>query len=154
VDYAYDLMPDFLAASHDEKLAWIRTDVTAALDAVEAAGDYEQVTLIGKSAGTAAMAMIVPECPQLARADLVWLTPAYLMAGVAEGMARCQNRAILVIGTQDPHFNEAHVQAAWERGTEVIIVPDLDHGLEKPNDVIGSLEAMTSIMRGLAAWVR
>ncbi len=37
VDYAYDLMPDFLAASHDEKLAWIRTDVTAALNAVEAA---------------------------------------------------------------------------------------------------------------------
>ena len=100
------------------------------------------------------MAMIVPERLRLARADLVWLTPAYLMAGVAEGMARCQNRSILVIGTQDPHLNEAHVQAARERGTEVIIVPDLDHGLEKPNDVVGSLEAMTSIMRGLAAWVR
>jgi hypothetical protein len=154
VDYAYDLMPDFLAASHEEKLAWIRTDVTAALDAVEAVGDYEQITLIGKSAGTAAMGMIVPERPRLAHADLVWLTPAYLMAGVAEGIARCQNRAILVIGNQDPHFNGAHVQAAWERGTEVIIVPDLDHGLEKPNDVVGSLEAMTSIMRGLAAWVR
>jgi hypothetical protein len=59
-----------------------------------------------------------------------------------------------VIGTQDPHLNEAHVQAARERGTEIIIVPDLDHGLEKPNDVVGSLEAMTSIMRALNAWVR
>jgi acetyl esterase/lipase len=154
VDYAYDLIPDFLAASHDEKSAWIRTDVTAALDAVEAAGDYEHITLIGKSAGTAAMAMIVPERPRLARADLVWLTPAYLIPGVAEDMARCRNRSILVIGTQDPHFNDAHVQAARERGTEVIIVPDLDHKLEKPNDVIGSLDAMTSIMRALSAWVR
>ena len=98
--------------------------------------------------------MIIPDRAGLAGADLVWLTPAFLVSGMPEGMARCQNRSLLVIGTQDPHFNEVHLQAARERGTKVIIMPGLDHGLEKPNDVIGSLEAMASIIGRLASWVR
>ena len=101
-----------------------------------------------------AMAMIIPDRAGLAGADLVWLTPAFLVSGMPEGMARCQNRSLLVIGTQDPHFNEVHLQAARERGTKVIIMPGLDHGLEKPDDAIGSLEAMASIIGRLASWVR
>ena len=98
--------------------------------------------------------MIIPDRAGLAGADLVWLTPVFLVSGMPEGMARCKNRSLLVIGTQDPHFNEVHLQAARERGTKVIIMPGLDHGLEKPNDVIGSLEAMASIIGRLASWVR
>ncbi len=153
VDYAYDQMPEYLAGSDDEKLAWIRDDVTAALDAVANHAAHEHVTLIGKSAGTAAMAMIVPERPELALADLVWLTPAFRTPVVAEGMARCRNRSLVVIGTADHHFDAAHIEAARDRGATTLVVPDLDHSLEKPNDVVGSLRAMTSIIERLAAWL-
>ena len=152
VDYAYDLIPDFLAAPDDEKLAWIRSDATGVVDAVEALGRYDRFIVIGKSAGTAAMAMVVPERPGLAEADLVWLTPGFRTPGVPEGMARCPQRSIIVIGSADPHYNEEHLDAARRRGAEVVIIPDLDHGLEKPGDVIGSVTAMAEIMQRLAAW--
>ncbi|MBB4040468.1 hypothetical protein GGR34_002121 [Microvirga flocculans] len=153
VDYTYDLMPDFLAASDDEKLAWIRSDATAVFDAIESLGRYERLTIIGKSAGTAAMAMVVPGRSELADAELIWLTPGFRTPGVPEGMARCAQRSIIVIGSADPHYNEEHLDAARRRGAEVLVVPDLDHGLEKPNDVVGSVSAMTGIMQRLSSWI-
>lgn len=153
VDYAYDLMPDFTGAADDEKFDWIRSDAVAVLDAVESLGRYDRFTVVGKSAGTAAMAMTVPERSWLADADLIWLTPGFRIAQVPKGMARCRQRSFIVIGSADPHYNEAHLDAARQRGAEVVIMPGLDHGLEKPGDVAGSVFAMADIVQRLSAWI-
>ena len=153
VDYVYDLTPAFTGASDDEKLAWIRADASAVFDTVQALGGYDRLTIIGKSAGTAAMAMTIPEREGLDRADLIWLTPGFRIPQVPAGMARCRQRSFLAIGTADPHYDEEHLDAARRRGAEVVVMPDLDHGLEKPGDVVGSVSAMVQIIRRLNIWI-
>lgn len=153
VDYAYDLTAEFTGAADDEKLAWIRADASAVFDAVQALGGHDRFTVIGKSAGTAAMAMTIPERDGLDRADLIWLTPGFRIPQVPAGMARCRQRSFIAIGTADPHYDEEHLDAARRRGAEVAVMPDLDHGLEKPGDVVASVTAMGEIIRRLSAWI-
>ncbi|QFU17508.1 hypothetical protein [Microvirga thermotolerans] len=153
VDYAYDTLPAFLEAQNEEKLAWIRSDASAVFDAVEALDRYERLTIIGKSAGTAAMALTVPGRAELASADLVWLTPGFNTPGMPEGMAQCRQRSIVFIGTADPHYKETHLAAARSRGAEVAVFEGLDHGLEKSGDIHGSITAMVHIMKRLDEWI-
>lgn len=153
VDYAYDEIPAFNASSEEEMVAWIGDDARAVMDAVFALNGYEHFTLVGKSLGTAAMAAVAPDEPRLASAHLVWLTPGFKTHGVADAMARCSQRSILVLGTEDPHYEAEFVESARARGSEAVLLPGLDHGLERPGDAIGSAEAMAEVLKCLAAWL-
>ena len=153
VDYAYDQIPEFMDLSEQDKIAWIGADAQAAVEAVFALGQYEHFTLVGKSLGTAAMAAVVPDEPGLASADLVWLTPGFKTHGVLEGMARCSQRSLIVLGTEDPHYEEVHVAAARARGAEVILLPGFDHGLEKPGHVADTVAGMHTIIERVSRWL-
>lgn len=153
VNYAYDQIPEFGVLSEEEKVAWIGAEARAVMGGVLALNSYEHFTLVGKSLGTAAMAAIAPDEPRLASADLIWLTPGFKTHGVLEGMARCPQRSVLVLGTADPHYEEPYVEAARARGADVVLLSGIDHGLEKPGDVVASVEAMAEIMTLLSAWL-
>ncbi|MGO9122010.1 MAG: hypothetical protein ACLQPD_30905 [Desulfomonilaceae bacterium] len=53
--YDYSERPDFQSASAEERDIWLRTDTLAAYERALAQGNYERVTLIGKSIGTRAI---------------------------------------------------------------------------------------------------
>jgi hypothetical protein len=153
VDYAYDRIPEFMDLSEEDKIAWIGTDARAAMAAAFALDRYEHFTLVGKSLGTAAMAAVAPDEPRLASADLIWLTPGFKTHGVLEGMTRCSQRSIIALGTEDPHYEEVHVAAARARGAEVILLPGLDHALEKPGHVADSVAGMHSVIEQISNWL-
>ncbi len=153
VDYAYDRIPEFGALSEEDKVAWIEADARAIMEAVLSLSGYDHYTLVGKSLGTAAMAAVAPHEPRLASADLVWLTPGFKTHGVVENMARCFQRSLIVLGTADPHYEEAYIEAARARGAEVVLMPGLDHGLEKPGHVADSVAAMHGIVERISRWL-
>lgn len=153
INYAYDQIPEFMGLSEEDKIAWIGADARAAMAAVFALGRYEHFTLVGKSLGTAAMAAVAPHEPRLASADLIWLTPGFKTHGVIENMARCSQRSLIVLGTEDPHYEEAYVAAARARGAEVVLLPGLDHGLEKPGHVADSVAAMHGLVEQIPRWL-
>jgi hypothetical protein len=121
--------------------------------AVFALGQYEHFTLVGKSLGTAAMAEVAPDEPRLASADLIWLTPGFKTHGLLEGMALCPQRSLIVLGTEDPHYEEAYVEAARARGADVILLPGFDHWLEKPGHVVDSVAGMHTIIEQISRWL-
>jgi hypothetical protein len=42
----------------------------------------------------------------------------------------------------------------WERdGKTSVVIPGADHGLERPGDPIGSVEALGEMLRPLATWL-
>jgi dienelactone hydrolase len=152
INYAYDQIPEFMDLSEEDKIAWIGMDARAAMAAVFALGRYKHFTLVGKSLGTAAMAAVAPHEPRLASAELIWLTPGFKTHGVLENMARCSHRSLIVLGTEDPHYEEAYIEAARARGAEVVLLPGLDHGLEKPGRVVDSVAAMHSLIERISSW--
>jgi hypothetical protein len=153
LNYAYDEVPEFMGLSEEDKMAWIGADARTAMAAVFALGRYEHFTLVGKSLGTAAMAAVASDEPKLASADLIWLTPGFKTHGVLEGMARCPQRSLIVLGTEDPHYEEAYIEAARIRGAEVVLMLGLDHGLEKPGHVADSVAAMHGIVERISSWL-
>jgi hypothetical protein len=68
-------------------------------------------------------------------------------------MARCFQRSLIVLGTEDPHYEEAYVEAARARGAEVALMLGLDHGLEKPGHVAASVAAMHGIVERISRWL-
>jgi hypothetical protein len=159
MEYAYDSVPDFMSASDEEKLSWIKDDVGAAFDAIASSqiGHHRRFTIIGKSLGTVGMALTVPDYPELRTADLIWLTPSFGAPGLYEGLLRCCEsgcRSILVIGTADPAYDDKQLDELKDRfGVNLMVVPGLDHGLEIAGDVAATVDAMALIMRGLTDWV-
>ncbi|MDF2971431.1 MAG: hypothetical protein K0R61_1881 [Microvirga sp.] len=153
INHTYDQIPEFMSLSEEDKVSWIGADAHAAIEAVFALGQYEHFTLVGKSLGTVAMAAIAPHERRLASADLIWLTPGFKTHGVLEGMARCFQRSLIVLGTEDPHYEEAYVEAARARGAEVALMLGLDHGLEKPGHVAASVAAMHGIVERISRWL-
>jgi predicted alpha/beta-hydrolase family hydrolase len=133
----------------EQTTAWVRDQVEAELP------DSGRVVLVAKSLGTYA-------APLAAERGLaaVWLTPLLQVACCAEAIAANPAPQLLVGGTAD--------DIAWEpdvardlaaRGRDVLEVPDADHALMVPGDVVRGVEAHTVAIRAvdtfltrLASW--
>ena len=63
-------------------------------------------------------------------------------------------RSLIVIGTADPHFNQALLdEIQRETDSEMLIIEGADHSLEISGDVLQSLAAMEKVIRAIQAFV-
>jgi hypothetical protein len=63
-------------------------------------------------------------------------------------------RSLIVIGTADPHFNEALLdEIKRETDSEMLIIEGADHSLEIGGDVLRSLAAMEKVIRAIQSFV-
>ena len=149
VNYRYDEEPGLETMPDAERAAWWTADAAAAIDAALAHRRYERVTIIGKSLGTGTMAPLLADDGRLRTAEAVWLTPVLKKPGFLDLLRRCPQRGLIVIGTADWYY-DADILADLERqGLRVLVVPDVNHGLECPGDVVRSAEAMVEITRAI-----
>jgi pimeloyl-ACP methyl ester carboxylesterase len=126
--------------THEEPVAWERECTERAL---EAAGPG-RVLVIGKSLASF-MAGLVSD----RNLPAAWLTPALDHDEVINGLARAQQPTLVVGGTAD---------SMWVRPAlpdnpvlEVLELPDVDHALQVPGDILASLNALGEMAKGVAA---
>lgn len=55
VDFAYNQDEAFLNAPDDDRLEWLKTDGGVIIDFAVKLGDYDRLTIVGKSPGTISM---------------------------------------------------------------------------------------------------
>ena len=153
-EYAYDREPGFSALSEAQRDARLRADVLAALDAGLAQGRYRQLTLVGKSLGTLAMAHLLEGDARASAARCLWLTPVLISPAVRSHMLAIGRSGLLVIGTSDP-FYEPDLVAELQRTCHPasLVVPGADHSLELPGDLAGSLRVMEQLVRAVEAFL-
>jgi hypothetical protein len=150
VEYSYARRADFMQAAEEERARWFIADVTAAVNAALAQGDYQQVTLVGKSLGTLGMGYLVSTDERFNRVGAVWLTPLLTDERLYGQITRWGGRSLFVIGSADPHYDPhllAEVQSV--SSGEAIVVDGADHSLEIPGDALASLRALELIVREL-----
>ncbi len=138
-----------------ERLRWLAVDVSAAYRSLREQGDYDQLTLVGKSIGTLGMGhtLTTEDLPEAVYA--VWLTPLLRLDMLRAQIAKYGGASLFATGTADPHYDAdrlAEVVAATNG--EAIVVPEANHSLEVPGEVMGSVKAMEQVLSAMKAHLR
>jgi hypothetical protein len=155
VDYTYDLEPEFQRLSDAEADARIEWDVRAVLNPALSQHRYPEITLVGKSLGTVAMTLILPDDARLATARAVWLTPLVHNDAFFARMLRCRQRGIAVIGTADLYYEACRTRhdRLGEQGLRVVELPGADHMLETKGDVHGTVSLQAKVLQELGRFL-
>jgi hypothetical protein len=156
VEHDYLTNADLPELGSEEFAACLLADARGAWEAASARRAYERVTLVGKSLGTWALALLANHVELPRRTEAVWLTPLLKHPPFVDLVTRWGGRSLFVVGTADPHYGDDEGSLdAVTAGTEAttLVVPDADHALEVPGDLSASLAALTDVMESVAAFV-
>lgn len=132
-------------------------DAAAAYRVAVARRPYRRLTLVGKSLGTLAGASVLGLSGVPEWVDAIWLTPVLatlLDARLLGAITARQPRCFIAIGTRDPLYDEGRL-AQWRTatGSAEVIVPDADHALEIPGDVVKSAQELARLMQTMQAFL-
>ncbi len=150
VDYRYHEDPTFMADVEQERARRMTSDVTAACRVALSQRSYRDVTIVGKSLGTLAMAHLLSTETKLSTARAVWLTPLLRNENLRAQIKTWRGKSLFVIGTADPDYDEkllGEVETAT-RGKSLVIEGG-DHSLEIEGDFFASLQALEKVLRAV-----
>ena len=154
VEYTYSRQPGFQALPDVEQDQWFRADVSAAFDAALAQRDYKRVILVGKSIGTLAVGYLLTTKTWLLQPECVWLTPLLQNEQLCAQIKQVRHRALFVIGTSDPQYEQAKLaEVEKATGGESIVIDGADHSLEIGGDVVLSIRAMQRVVEGIQKYL-
>jgi pimeloyl-ACP methyl ester carboxylesterase len=155
VEYPYSQCADYRTLDADERQRWLIADTVAACRVALGQRRYRRITLVGKSLGTRAMAHLLAHDETFADATTIWFTPVWHESPVRDAILATRQRALVVIGTADPHYDTTLAAATRAAlNGELMIVAEADHGMEIEGDMLRSIavldEAMRAVVRVLA----
>lgn len=154
---ANDLGADVLRLSYPAlhgsgSLEEVSRDVTGAVAQAIEGGDYDRVTVMGKSLGTVAMAALAQSRVLGPGTEAVWLTPLLAHPPVQAAARSSGWRSLAAVGTADP-VPEADpavaVRVMGETGGTVVRVPGGDHALEVAGDVHATVRGLGDLLAAL-----
>lgn len=150
VDYRYHLDPTFMASSEQDQARRLTADVTAACRAALSQRSYRDVTIVGKSIGTLAMAHLLSTESKLGTARAVWLTPLLRNENLRAQIKTWRGKSLFMIGTADQDYDEkllGEVEAATHGKS--LVIEGGDHSLEIEGDLFASLQALEKVLRAV-----
>jgi hypothetical protein len=146
VDYDYSNNPEFLKESTRTRSDWLLEDVEAALKVITEEENHEVVCMAGKSFGTLALGYLLETYKNLRDAKTIWLTPLIKNPELLEQMLAYMKDAVLVIGTNDSHYDRDIIDRL-NASTQLsgIVIDRANHSLEIDGNVTESLRVLTQI---------
>jgi hypothetical protein len=129
-----------------EPQVWVADQAAAAL-AAEAVPP-RRVVVVGKSLGTWATSYAAGR-----GFEAIWLTPLLVEPTLVAGIRSNPARQLLVGGSADEFWDAGVAAGLVREGCDVMEIPNADHGLCVPGDVVRSAEAHVEVARGLAAFL-
>ncbi len=131
---------DERAPDDQEPSEWMRGQAQAAL---EAAGDAEQVLVVGKSLGSTAAPLV--------SGPAVWLTPLLIRPEVVQALGSTRSPTLLVGSPDDPTWGDGTVPD--NEALEILELPGLDHSLQVSGDPRASLDALGTVTARVGAFL-
>lgn len=153
LDRGYDaLCLDSIYREHPAA-AVLKADSAAAVAATKHAGDYKSTLAMGKSLGTIAMAELLLDGTLEQSSPTIWLTPLLGDQRVQTAIASLKARALFVIGTEDPHFDQASLDSLSARGHLAVVIPRANHGLAVDGDASASADVPRRLVDAVHGYV-
>jgi predicted alpha/beta-hydrolase family hydrolase len=116
--------------------AWVRAEVSAALDAVGG-----EPLLIGKSLGTLGASLAAERA-----LPAVWLTPLLILPPAVAALERATAPFLLIGGTADEAWDTT---AAHRLTPHVLEVPDADHGMYVPGPLTDTIAVLSRVVTAI-----
>jgi hypothetical protein len=117
---------------------WVRAQVEDELP------ESGRVMLVAKSLGTYAAPLAAER-----GFEAIWLTPVLQIATLVDAIAANPARQLLVGGTGDQLWDGDLARRLAEQGCDVCEIPDADHAMVIPGDVVRGVEVHVEVMRAL-----
>ena len=150
VDFTYNRDEAFLSDTDGNRLERLRSDGRAIIEYGVALGEYDHITIIGKSLGSISMGWAVDGLPE---ARLVWLTPSLTGTGLLDVIDR-PNRAFCLIGTNDPGYTPENMRVLENIDNLTIAVIDgADHGFSHADGAAASVPLVHQSIVKLSEWL-
>ena len=153
IEQTYYRIPAFLELAEHEQLGWIDEDAAAASATVLRQRAYEEVTLVGKSLGTHAMAHLADTEGPRSTGRLIWFTPVLADDRVRSAITAAQDRSLVIIGTRDHYYDERFLATARSADVRVLCIDGADHGMELGQGVENDLGVLQTVMREVADFI-
>jgi len=131
----------------------LTADARAAVEAGRRAGDYSEVAVVGKSLGTVAVTELVLSGAMPRSTMSIWLTPLLRSERTIAALEALQRRALIVIGTADPHFDQAALDALVARGHVVEVIAGANHGLTVDGDAVKSAQIPPRLVAAVHGYI-
>ena len=154
VDKLYSETLNFRDLSESEQARMIVTDGLAACEAGLAQGEYEEITLVGKSLGTLTIARLLKLDPRLTEATCIWLTPLIKHERLRNLIIEKKPRSLFAIGSADDHYDSdllAELQETTEG--ESVVLYGAGHSLEIPGKLIESMQQMVVMVEKIEEFI-
>lgn len=149
LNYAYNRQSEFRKLRENERLRWMTDDVTAGIHAGFGQRIYRKATFLGKSLGTLALSQVLPVVALSGDLRIVWLTPMLQAGAVRKEIRQRADSSLVVIGTDDPMYDEAFLDEVRQAGGEVVTVEGGDHSLDIAGDPLGSIRALEPVVAAM-----
>ena len=150
MEFNYVKNLDFMALTVEERRRSAAEDAVAVFARAIIERKYNKVTLVGKSIGTLAMGHVITSVPDIPELQCLWLTPILKSRQLISQIKKVGHKALFVIGTDDPYYDESTLDDLLETtGGKSIVVSGANHNLEIESDAIKSLQALKTIVTGI-----
>jgi hypothetical protein len=151
----YSFTPSGDNAKDAQKIGSILAHVEALFDVGIKQREYKKFTIVAKSLGTVAAGYLVMKKKDLKGASVVWLTPLLQYPGLMDQIKDWHGRSQFVMGTADSYYDAALLKQAKDltKGT-MIVLDDVDHGLEMPNDVDMSIKVLQKVVKSMQGFIK
>jgi len=155
LDTRYSGKENFITVSSEERTKWMFGDAKAVFDAVQKLEGHTLSTLIGKSLGTLQMSYLVQKIEEIQKCKIVWLTPLLKQNWLVDQMVAHQGKSMIVIGTDDPHYNDETLAKIIEEGrSELHSIIGGNHSLDVPGGLIDSMKRLIDTISEMRVFVR
>jgi len=128
----------------------LKADGQGIIEFARRLGEYDRITIIGKSVGTISMGWGIDDLPD---ARLVWLTPSLGGTGLRAQMLGRPNPAFCLIGTRDPAYTETFAEEFSADGMTVAVIEGADHGINHVDGAVASVGLVQESIEKLALWM-
>ncbi len=153
IEQAYSRIHAFLDLAEREQLGWIYDDAAAASATVLKQRAYGEVTLIGKSLGTHAVAHLAQMEGRPFAQQLIWFTPVLVDDRVQAAITAGGARSLVIIGSRDHYYDERFLAAARSAGVRVVCIDGADHGMEVDQGAAKDIGVLQTVIQQLADFI-
>lgn len=152
IHYSYD--QDIFKTPIEEIARLMLNDVKPIITDVLNANEYDDIIFIGKSVGT--VPVIGALMNEYQSSKSVLLTPLLKYDYLTQLLLKNNNELLIVIGTEDNHYNPEKLEELRVReGIKIQVMASCNHSLEiQPLDTLSSISRLSTMIECIGDFIR